>query len=154
MKECPKCGSKYGDNNSNYCIDCGSRLFDLNSSKKPTSNIGKHKKRGQYKTGDYARDLRIAEELYKIYDKNSVARLDNVNGHLLAAQTRKMDILIEQNNRIISLLEKITNKPYNSDSIDLIRSYIILFVLTSTPYFSPNLITVPFNVPISVFIFF
>ena len=107
MKECPKCGS----NNSNYCIDCGSRLFDLNSSKKPTSNIGKHKKRGQYKTGDYARDLRIAEELYKIYDKNSVARLDNVNGHLLAAQTRKMDILIEQNNRIISLLEKITNKP-------------------------------------------
>lgn len=79
--------------------------------KKPTSNIGKHKKRGQYKTGDYARDLRIAEELYKIYDKNSVARLDNVNGHLLAAQTRKMDILIEQNNRIISLLEKITNKP-------------------------------------------
>ena len=50
MKECPKCGSKYGDNNSNYCIDCGSRLFDLNSSKKPTSNIGKHKKRGQYKT--------------------------------------------------------------------------------------------------------
>ena len=95
----------------NYCIDCGSRLFDLNSSKKPTSNIGKHKKRGQYKTGDYARDLRIAEELYKIYDKNSVARLDNVNGHLLAAQTRKMDILIEQNNRIISLLEKITNKP-------------------------------------------
>ena len=104
MKECPKCGS-------NYCIDCGSRLFDLNSSKKPTSNIGKHKKRGQYKTGDYARDLRIAEELYKIYDKNSVARLDNVNGHLLAAQTRKMDILIEQNNRIISLLEKITNKP-------------------------------------------
>ena len=99
------------DNNNNYCIDCGSRLFDLNSSKKPTSNIGKHKKRGQYKTGDYARDLRIAEELYKIYDKNSVARLDNVNGHLLAAQTRKMDILIEQNNRIISLLEKITNKP-------------------------------------------
>lgn len=111
MKECPKCGIKYGDNNSNYCIDCGSRLFDLNSSKKPTSNIGKHKKRGQYKTGDYARDLRIAEELYKIYDKNSVTRLDNVNGHLLAAQTRKMDILIEQNNRIISLLEKITNKP-------------------------------------------
>lgn len=111
MKECPKCGSKYGYNNSNYCIDCGSRLFDLNSSKKPTSNIGKHKKRGQYKTGDYARDLRIAEELYKIYDKNSVTRLDNVNGHLLAAQTRKMDILIEQNNRIISLLEKITNKP-------------------------------------------
>ncbi len=45
MKECPKCGSKYGDNNSNYCIDCGSRLFDLNSSKKPTSNIGKHKKK-------------------------------------------------------------------------------------------------------------
>ena len=85
--------------------------MNLNSSKKPTSNIGKHKKRGQYKTGDYARDLRIAEELYKIYDKNSVARLDNVNGHLLAAQTRKMDILIEQNNRIISLLEKITNKP-------------------------------------------
>ena len=92
-------------------LTADTRLFDLNSSKKPTSNIGKHKKRGQYKTGDYARDLRIAEELYKIYDKNSVARLDNVNGHLLAAQTRKMDILIEQNNRIISLLEKITNKP-------------------------------------------
>ena len=34
------------------------------------------------------------------------------------------------------------------------RAYIILFVLTSTPYFSPNLITVPFNVSISVFIFF
>lgn len=49
MKECPKCSSKYGDNNSNYCIDCGSRLFDLNSSKKPTSNIGKHKKEDNIK---------------------------------------------------------------------------------------------------------
>lgn len=111
MKECPRCGSKYEDNNSNYCIDCGSRLINLNSLNKPASNITKHKKRGYYKTGDYARDLRVAEELYKLYDRNCVSRLDNVNGHLLASQARKMDILIEQNNKIISLLEKITNKP-------------------------------------------
>lgn len=111
MKECPKCGEKYEDNNNNYCINCGSRLININSLNKPKSNISKHKKRAYYKTGDYARDLRIAEELYKIYDKNGVARLDNVNGRFLASQTRKMDILIEQNNRIISLLEKIANKP-------------------------------------------
>lgn len=49
MKECPKCGSKYGDNNSNYCIDCGSRLFDLNSSKKPTSNKANIKKEDNIK---------------------------------------------------------------------------------------------------------
>ena len=101
MKECPRCGSKYEDNKSNYCIDCGSRLINLNSLNKPASNITKHKKRGYYKTGDYARDLRVAEELYKLYDRNCVARLDNVNGHLLASQARKWIFLL---NRIIRLL--------------------------------------------------
>lgn len=109
MKECPKCGNKYDENNNNYCIDCGSRLINLNHSR-PTSNITKYKQRAYYKTGDYIRDLRIAEELYNIYDKNSVSKSDTVNGYLLASQTKKIDILIEQNNKIISLLEKIANK--------------------------------------------
>ncbi len=95
MKKCPNCGRKYGENDNNYCIECGSGLIDM-----------KHKR-----TGDYRKDLRIAEELYQIYDKNEAVRFDNVNGRLLASQTRKIDLLIEQNNRIIGLLEKIANKP-------------------------------------------
>lgn len=102
MKKCPKCNSKYEDNNSYYCINCGSKLIDLKSPK--------GRKRAFHKTGDYRIDLKIAEEIYKIYDENGVARFDNVNGRLLASQTRKIDILIEQNNRIINLLERIANK--------------------------------------------
>ena len=98
MKKCPNCGSKYKGDDNNYCIECGSRLINM----KP--------KRRYYRTGDYARDLKIAEELYQIYDKNEAVRFDNVNGRLLASQTRKIDLLIEQNNRIIGLLEKIANK--------------------------------------------
>ena len=98
MKKCPKCGSKYEEENNYYCIECGSRLINM-----------KHKRR-HYRTGDYNRDLRIADELYQIYDKNEAVRFDNVNGRLLASQTRKIDLLIEQNNRIIGLLEKIANK--------------------------------------------
>ena len=54
MKKCPKCGSKYKEENNYYCIECGSRLINM-----------KHKRR-HYRTGDYDRDLRIAEELYQI----------------------------------------------------------------------------------------
>ena len=98
MRKCPNCGSKYEEDDNNFCMECGSRLIDM-----------KHKRR-YYRTGDYRMDLRIAEELYQIYDKNEAVRFDNVNGRLLASQTRKIDLLIEQNNRIIGLLEKIANK--------------------------------------------
>ena len=40
--------------NNYYCIECGSRLINM-----------KHKRR-HYRTGDYDRNLRIADELYQI----------------------------------------------------------------------------------------
>ena len=52
------------------------------------------------------------------------------------------------------LVEKSAEKFGKHPIVTAVIMSVILFVLTSTPYFSPNLITVPFNVSISVFIFF
>lgn len=107
MKVCLNCGYKDYNEDNNFCIECGSRL--RNMVKKPKSNITKHNQK--IKTDDYIRDARIAEELYKVYDKNIISSLDNADAYLLASQIQKIDVLIEQNSRILDLLENITNKP-------------------------------------------
>jgi ribosomal protein L40E len=58
----------------------------------------------------YVTEAKLADEVYKAYVTDGLSRLDKVNGRFLASQSIKTDILIEQNNRIIALLESIINK--------------------------------------------
>ena len=39
-----------------------------------------------------------------------ISRVDKVNGRFMAAQNMKLDLLIEQNTKIIQLLEEIAKK--------------------------------------------
>lgn len=63
---------------------------------------------------EYAAEAKLADHVYKAYITDGVSRLDKINGRFLASQSIKTDILIEQNNRIIELLESIVNK-YNNN---------------------------------------
>ena len=59
---------------------------------------------------DFVIDSVIADAVYETYITRGIARVNKINGILLASQTMKLDTIIEQNNRIIELLEKIANK--------------------------------------------
>lgn len=59
---------------------------------------------------EYITEAKLADEVYKAYVTDGLSRIEKVNGRFLASQSIKTDILIEQNNRIIALLEKILNK--------------------------------------------
>lgn len=48
--------------------------------------------------------------MYKSYITDGASRLEKVNGRFMASQNMKLDIMIEQNNRIIQLLEEIAKK--------------------------------------------
>lgn len=123
--KCPTCGREYGEENK-FCIDCGSELVDdkeltlVNPSIIPTVDpeLGSldvqlvNRKISQYK-----HEANLADQVYKSYITNGISRLDKVNGRFLAAQTIKLDVLIEQNKQLISqnniiieLLEKIYEK--------------------------------------------
>lgn len=123
--KCPTCGKKY-DDDKNFCIECGSELINENeiSRVNPTiiptidPELGSldvqlvNKKISQYK-----QEAELADKVYKSYITNGISRLDKINGRFLAAQTIKLDVLIEQNkqlieqnNTIIDLLEKIYEK--------------------------------------------
>lgn len=58
---------------------------------------------------EYIREAKLADKVYKAYITDGVSRLEKVNGRFLASQSIKTDILIEQNNRIIELLELMVN---------------------------------------------
>lgn len=60
----------------------------------------------------YKTEAKLADKLYKAYITDGLSRLEKVNGRFLASQTMKLDTLIEQNEKIIDLLEKLieTNK--------------------------------------------
>lgn len=58
----------------------------------------------------YAKEAKNADILYKSYVTDGVSRLDKVNGRFLASQTLKMDKLIEQNDKIINLLEELLKR--------------------------------------------
>lgn len=62
----------------------------------------------------YVTEAKLADNVYKAYVTDGLSRLDKVNGRFLASQSIKTDILIEQNNRIIALLESIVNKDNNN----------------------------------------
>lgn len=62
------------------------------------------------KKKDYLIEAKLADNIYKSYVTDGISRLDKVNGRFMAAQNMKLDILIEQNTKIIQLLEKIAKK--------------------------------------------
>lgn len=66
------------------------------------------------KQKDYLIESHLADNVYKSYVTGGVSRLDKINGRFLAAQNMKLDLLIEQNNRIIQLLEKIAGEEEGS----------------------------------------
>lgn len=55
-------------------------------------------------------EIFLADALYKNYVIDGASRLDKVNGRLLASINLKLDAVAEQNDRIIELLEIISNK--------------------------------------------
>ena len=59
---------------------------------------------------DYVIDSVISDAVYDTYVTRGVSRVNKINGILLASQTMKLDAIIEQNNKIIELLEEIANK--------------------------------------------
>ena len=121
---CPKCGIAYYEND-NFCVECGSRLVKneiatIDVSKTPIveDEVGSldvrlvNKKSSQYK-----HEAKLADKVYKSFVTDGISRLDKVNGRFLASQTIKLDILIEQNQKlieqngeIISLLKDISEK--------------------------------------------
>lgn len=123
--KCPKCNKIY-DNENRFCIDCGSELVDekelieVNPARIPTveSEIGSlDVQLVNKKISQYSQEAELADKVYKSYVTMGISRLDKVNGRFLASQTIKLDILIEQNkqlieqnNTIINLLEKISEK--------------------------------------------
>lgn len=123
--KCPKCNKIY-DNENRFCIDCGSELVDekelieVNPARIPTveSEIGSlDVQLVNKKISQYSQEAELADKVYKSYVTMGISRLDKINGRFLASQTIKLDILIEQNkqlieqnNTIINLLEKISEK--------------------------------------------
>ncbi len=122
---CPKCNKTYGDENK-FCIDCGSELVNENEIVEVNPSVIPHVESEigsldvqlvNKKTSQYSQEAKLADQVYKSYVTNGLSRLDKINGRFLASQTIKLDILIEQNkqlieqnNTIIRLLEKINEK--------------------------------------------
>ena len=113
---CPKCGKVY-ENQNNFCVDCGVKLIKneiatVELAKTPIveGEIGSldvrlvNKKSSQYK-----HEAKLADKVYKSFVTDGISRLDKVNGRFLASQTIKLDILIEQNQKLISQNAEIIN---------------------------------------------
>lgn len=68
---------------------------------------------------EYVTEAKLADKVYKAYITDGLSRLDKINGRFLASQSIKTDILIEQNNRIIQLLETIVT---NMDDTNMLTA--------------------------------
>lgn len=119
--KCPECGKIYNDNVSKFCTDCGVKLIkEVTPTMIPTIDPEKGSLDTQLvnqKISEYSHEANLADRVYKSYVTNGISRLDKINGRFLASQTVKLDILIEQNkqliqqnDKIIKLLEKISDK--------------------------------------------
>lgn len=127
---CPECQKKFSDD-TNFCTDCGVKLIKEselkpidsqyeNPSVIPTVDPEMGSLDTQLvnrKISEYKNEASLADQVYKAYVTNGISRLDKINGRFLASQTIKLDViieqnqqLIEQNNAIIKLLEKISEK--------------------------------------------
>ena len=122
--KCPECGKIYNDNVSKFCTDCGVKLIKETNEVTPTMIPTIDPEKGSLDTqlvnqkiSEYSHEANLADKVYKSYVTNGISRLDKVNGRFLASQTIKLDVLIEQNkeliqqnDKIIKLLEKISEK--------------------------------------------
>lgn len=70
------------------------------------------------KKNDYLIEAKLADGVYKSYITDGISRIEKVNGRFMAAQNMKLDLLIEQNTRIIQLLEKIAGEDNETNSMD------------------------------------
>lgn len=59
---------------------------------------------------EYKIESKLADKVYKSYVTDGISRLEKVNGRFMASQTVKLDMLIEQNTKIIQLLQEINKK--------------------------------------------
>lgn len=57
------------------------------------------------KKEEYKIEAKLSDIVYKSYITDGVSRLDKINGRFMVAQNIKLDRLIEQNTKIIFLLE-------------------------------------------------
>ncbi|WP_296853718.1 zinc ribbon domain-containing protein [uncultured Methanobrevibacter sp.] len=122
--KCPECGKIYNDNVSKFCTDCGVKLIKETNEVTPTMIPTIDPEKGSLDTqlvnqkiSEYSHEAKLADRVYKSYVTNGISRLDKINGRFLASQTVKLDVLIEQNkqliqqnDKIIELLEKISEK--------------------------------------------
>lgn len=122
--KCPECGKIYNDNVSKFCTDCGVKLIKETNEVTPTMIPTIDPEKGSLDTqlvnqkiSEYSHEAKLADQVYKSYVTNGISRLDKINGRFLASQTVKLDVLIEQNkqliqqnDKIIKLLEKISEK--------------------------------------------
>ena len=122
--KCPECGKIYNDNVSKFCTDCGVKLIKETNEVTPTMIPTIDPEKGSLDTqlvnqkiSEYSHEAKLADRVYKSYVTNGISRLDKINGRFLASQTVKLDVLIEQNkqliqqnDKIIKLLEKISEK--------------------------------------------
>ena len=122
--KCPECRKIYNDNVSKFCTDCGVKLIKETNEVTPTMIPTIDPEKGSLDTqlvnqkiSEYSHEANLADRVYKSYVTNGISRLDKINGRFLASQTVKLDVLIEQNkqliqqnDKIIKLLKKISEK--------------------------------------------
>ncbi len=107
-RKCRECGLN-NDVKLEFCERCGTKF------EKRVKGLGKKKDDTvdpEYvqKILKYKKDIKLVDLLYKAYVTHGVSRSDKINGRFLASQTIKLDTIIEQNTKIIELLEKIAEK--------------------------------------------
>lgn len=67
----------------------------------------------------YKEDAKKADKVYKAYITGGVSRLEKVNGRFLASQLIKLEVINQQNNRIIGQNSEIIEQ--NNEIIELLR---------------------------------
>lgn len=123
---CENCGKIY---RGEICPKCGEHYEyqRLNKEEREQKYQEKKEKRNKINeeygfTNDeifmmYHEEAKQADKVYKSFVTDGVSRIEKVNGRFLAAQLIKLDVLNQQNNRIIQqndeiilLLKKIAEK--------------------------------------------
>lgn len=102
--KCPNCNKMYSEDNV-FCVDCGTRLIDDETEIKQGTPIERFSTRvktsSKPKTDPQHKSEPQPNDIPKLKEVNDDDKLD-----ILIIQNRE---LIRQNNRIIELLEKLSN---------------------------------------------
>lgn len=119
---CPSCDISYQVNledKSHFCQECGNKLLyeseiiikSKEERKKELQELIEETKSHFNESKDkYKIEARLADKVYKAYITDGLSRLEKINGRFLASQTMKLDTIIQQNGKIIELLQKIVEK--------------------------------------------